>query len=500
MRTYELVHRDAQEGVRVYTAKFRDAERVMTDAELQPYEGEARGSKYLTGARLLPTDAHQVMVHTQGSWEFEQLRITLGALWPTKPPAHTASSRDDRRSGKGGRRDQQQRRQREGGFQRRNRPVNVAEGEQPPEDDSNVPEEPLEPLPAEHFEDAEQEVYENNAEGNDVQDFEDDEGQYDDEELLDPDLEDENPSTELKGQITDIFDALSATAKRLQQFTQGRGWTDRFPDRARGRKRDKGRGSGTRGRGSAGTSPGSAAPPRGADGRFHLRGGQSGTGSVAPERTADPTPNERTTTHWPNVPYPSSSPFRRGQSYKRKEVFFNESANDYEAYVVSVDLEDSDPYIGMVCSTCETPSIDNPQLLECGHCQEVTCSTCLRGDHHCGLEVGSAELDVGFLSQFQHEVNMVPRSVSTNVPRLPEEDPGVFMVIDTACMRMVEGSETRANREEKLRRNGLNLVWNDENEKFKFGVSLEISRRRNSSISTSTRLREHSSYIRQRPG
>ncbi len=48
MRAYELVRRDPQEGVRVYTAKFRDAERVMTDAKLRPYEGEARGSKYLT--------------------------------------------------------------------------------------------------------------------------------------------------------------------------------------------------------------------------------------------------------------------------------------------------------------------------------------------------------------------------------------------------------------------------------------------------------------------
>ena len=84
MRIYESVHRDTQDGVRVYASKFREAERITTDAGLEPYEGEARGSKFLTGARLLASDARNVLVHTQGSWDLDELRVAMETLWPTK--------------------------------------------------------------------------------------------------------------------------------------------------------------------------------------------------------------------------------------------------------------------------------------------------------------------------------------------------------------------------------------------------------------------------------
>ena len=94
MSAYDAVARQRDEGVRQYTARFRTAERVMREAGLQPYAGEARATRYLMRSYLHPGDARNVMVQAGGNWEFDKIRLALETLWPVRPPSHTSTQRE----------------------------------------------------------------------------------------------------------------------------------------------------------------------------------------------------------------------------------------------------------------------------------------------------------------------------------------------------------------------------------------------------------------------
>ncbi len=78
--------------------------------------------------------------------------------------------------------------------------------------------------------------------------------------------EPEEAGGDLDDLVADFVDVLSVTARKLQHFTKGRGWTERPAEgRGTGRGRDKKRG---RGRGSVPWSASQRQPPRRPDGRF----------------------------------------------------------------------------------------------------------------------------------------------------------------------------------------------------------------------------------------
>ena len=62
MTLYEGLRRSPDEGVKAFVARFRDAERVMSESGMTPYSDEARGNKFLISAKLLPSDVRNVLM------------------------------------------------------------------------------------------------------------------------------------------------------------------------------------------------------------------------------------------------------------------------------------------------------------------------------------------------------------------------------------------------------------------------------------------------------
>ncbi len=58
------------------------------------------------------------------------------------------------------------------------------------------------------------------------------------------------------------------------------------------------------------------------------------------------------------------------------------------------------------------------------------------------------------------------------------------MVLDTACMRAVEGMQNRKRRPKVLGRANLSMLTQPEHEVFRFGISRSVSRSRNTSPQT----------------
>ena len=66
MERYEAIRRHPDEGVKAFAARFIDAERIMIESDLKPYEGEARGNKFLVASKLLPADVRNVFIYSGG--------------------------------------------------------------------------------------------------------------------------------------------------------------------------------------------------------------------------------------------------------------------------------------------------------------------------------------------------------------------------------------------------------------------------------------------------
>ena len=82
----------------------------------------------------------------------------------------------------------------------------------------------------------------------------------------------------------------------------------------------------------------------------------------------------------------------------------------------------------------------------------------------------------------EHYVALRPKYPNCLVVEQPRPDDRIYMVLDTACMRSVEGSGTRLKHQRILENEfGLSFQNHPEFEAFRFGISKCVSKTRNSS-------------------
>ena len=187
--------------------------------------------------------------------------------------------------------------------------VHAADQEQLP-DDAEDPNDDLEPI-AEGEEDEDDEEHSGEA----LDEHVDDDNVIDEEDPNEDAVEDEDPNEAFYTAVTEFNEVLSVTAKRLQDFTRGRGWTDRpaaaassksasysGPVRGAPKKRGRGRGRGERPK----APPGSSQPTSSFD---------------QPRRFALSAPPA------PRPAFPSGTTFKPYQRYTKKPTAVTYDAN-----------------------------------------------------------------------------------------------------------------------------------------------------------------------------
>ena len=212
--------------------------------------------------------------------------------------------------------------------------------------------------------------------------------------------EPEEAGGDLDDLVADFVDVLSVTARKLQHFTKGRGWTERPAEgRGTGRGRDKKRG---RGRGSTQRGTSQRQPPRRPDARFDAQQRQStrfdgdagyprspSSGRFTPRSPASPatsTPAASTrppSTTPPRAPFRDSGPFRprrEGAGAPQRPYYdasFVSTGREYTTYVAEcIDLTASPPTPSRTCAQCSVSESFGLEIFDCAVCDCHTCEKC----------------------------------------------------------------------------------------------------------------------------
>ena len=129
--------------------------------------------------------------------------------------------------------------------------------------------------------------------------------------------------------VEQFVDVLSVTAKKLQHFTKGRGWTDQ--------PKDKGKSKGKPGKSSGGKKGKGKKGKRDSSGRFQSSGGKSSAGAPPGGK----------------APFQSSAPFkaRPEQPYRKPwDADFVTTGREFNAFIAdTVSMSELDD---AVCTTC----------------------------------------------------------------------------------------------------------------------------------------------------
>jgi hypothetical protein len=384
MDSYEGVRRDVNMGIKAYVSRFLEVEKAMRDAGLKPYEDEARASKFLKCARLLPGDARNVMTQAKG-YDFEKIKDAMELLWPMRPPAHSTSGdagggqalrphgvRHDRRRGTA-----------KGKGQGKGTEVNTAEIDNPWYDDAVPPTIPEE-SPGDHEgADPANEEWHSNTTGWDSSPWQGGwhENWQDEWQPTSWDVntagssgsqwqeanwgDDEQQQQAVDETVTQLSEVLSVTAKKLQEFTasRGSGWSQNGATKGKskgGKNKDKDKGKNKTAKGK---------PVSGAASPVKAENHSVNTAEAVQLYKSSRAHQLLHECSWTSVEPPARSHDHSG------------AEGDYASHVVftaeHVSLV-SDTRMS-ICPVCGTPD----ELLTCLYCECDMCDHCLRLEHDC---------------------------------------------------------------------------------------------------------------------